>query len=274
MALEHVPSPFSQEPVTEVPLQRTPLVAVLFQVRFPMAVSRVQSALASGDLQAALSDDFPFAGQQDSFNFLIQPGQAAIPQQGPPTWVLKDESSAWTCNIAPDSVALTTTSYTSRSDFTSRAERLLAAVEKVASPPRVSRVGVRYLNSVPDPAVDDWVQTLAQGARGILVALDAADRTNIVNSFSQTVYKWPDGSHQLQGRWGVLPPNAVIDAAMPPVATQSWVLDIDSFIEADAPFDAVTLAQQIGDAATRAYRFFRWVVTPESLKRFEPMEQS
>ena len=272
MAPERVPSPFFAGPVAETPLERTPLVAVIVQVRFPMAVSRIQGALKNGDLQSELSEDFPFANQQDSFNFLIQPGQPPVPQQGPPTWVLQDESGAWTCNVAADSISLTSAQYESRADVVMRSQRLFSSVERVARPPKANRVGVRYLNRVEEPASDNWLQTLAVGARGILSELQAEDRLNVETSFSQVLYHWSGTASQLQGRWGVLPPYAAIDAAMPPVSKESWVLDIDSFSTEERGFRSLEISNVVGELASRAYTFFRWVVTPEGLTRFRPVE--
>lgn len=276
MDLEPVTSPFALEPLPEVSLGSTPLVAVLFQARFPMQVSKLHHALRVGELQDALADEYPFANQQDSFNFLVQPGQPPVPQQGPPTWVLQDESETWTCNISADSVALTSSKYASRRDFVERAERLLAAIESIAAPPRINRLGIRYLNRVenPDSAVTSWTRTLATGARGILSVVEAGDRPNIQTSISHVQYKWPDSEEQLQGRWGILPPGAVIDASMPPSPHESWVLDIDCYAEAEASFSAKPLAARMDDLAARAYRFFRWVVSPESLARFEPRAET
>jgi uncharacterized protein (TIGR04255 family) len=272
MDLEPVTSPFALEPLQEIPLARTPLVAVLFQARFPMQLSKLLHALKAGELQDVLADDYPFANEQDSFNFLIQPGQAPVPQQGPPTWVFQDASEVWTCNISADSVALTSARYTSRRDFVARAERLLAAIEKVATPPKINRLGIRYLNRVesPDTPTLNWTRTLTTGARGILSVVDPMDRPNIVTSLSQVQYKWPDSGAQLQGRWGLLPPGAVIDAAVPPTSQESWVLDVDCFTEGEAAFEASELATRMDDLAGRAYRFFRWVMAPASLARFDP----
>lgn len=274
MQLESVASPFAEEPLAEVPLTESPLVSVLFQVRLPMSASRLQQSLMSNQLQAELADEYPFAAQQESFNFLVQPGQPPVPQQGPPTWVLQNETQDWVCSVSADSVGLTATSYTSRQDFIDRAARLLTAVEKLAKPPRASRVGVRYLNRVLNPTSSDtdWIQTLASGARGILADVQPAHRKNVVNSLSQVLYQWPSSGKRLQCRWGILPPDAVVDASMPPVAVESWILDIDSFTEGDHPFEGAGLASTIEDLASRAYRFFRWVVTPESLERFSPRE--
>jgi hypothetical protein len=73
---------------------------------------------------------------------------------------------------------------------------------------------------------------------------------------------------QLTARWGVLPPNGGTDPAVEPVATPSWVMDIDVFDARREPFDGAALAQRALEHSRRQYRFFRWAVEPAFLLRF------
>lgn len=271
MLLDRIASPFADRPATEVPLGQTPLESVLFQVRFPGHLSKLQSALANGRLQDALSEQYPYAQQQETFNLVVAPGQAPQPQSGPPVWTIQDAGQDWICNFAADSFGLTTTSYTSRGDFIKRAGHLVGVVQDIARPPKANRIGMRYLNRVPRPLDDggEWLMTLAEGARGVYAAAEPSDRAHIVNSLSQLVYEW-SRLEKLQCRWGVLPANAIMDASMQAISDSSWVLDIDAFDESSFNFDVATIEGKLTVLAGRAYNFFRWVVTPESLERFLP----
>ncbi len=273
MPLDRIVSPFADSPATEVPLGQTPLESVLFQVRFPGHLSKLQSALANGRLQDALSEQYPYAQQQETFNLVVAPGQAPQPQSGPPVWTIQDAGQDWVCNFAADSFGLTTTSYTSRHDFIKRAGHLVGVVQDVARPPRANRIGMRYLNRVARPLDDggEWLMTLAEGARGVYAAAATTDRVRILNSLSQLVYEWSP-TERLQCRWGVLPANAIIDASMQAIPDVSWVLDIDAFDESSFEFDPANIEGKLTVLAARAYNFFRWVLTPESLDRFLPAE--
>jgi uncharacterized protein (TIGR04255 family) len=273
MVLERLNSPFDESPVPEVPLALTPLVSVLYQVRFPARVSKLERALEKGDLQDRLSGQYPYSQQQETFNLVIQPGRAAEPQPGAAVWTLQSADQAWTCSISPDSIALTTSAYLSRLDFVDRARMLLNAVEEIAAPPRADRVGVRYLNRVADPYADGgaWLNTLTHESQGILAVVSPGESSNIVSAISQVLYSW-SSSTKLQCRWAVLPPQGLIDASMPPIPQPSWVLDIDAFREEAVDFSGDDISASIADLAQRAYRFFRWVLTPESLERFQPQE--
>lgn len=275
MVLERITSPFAEGPIEEVGLGRTPLETVLFQVRFPGHVTKLERSLAHGDLQDRLSEHYPYAQQQETFNLVMQPGKPPEPQPGPPIWTLQSADQTWTCNLAPDSFGLSTSAYASRTDFIDRARVLFDAVSASADPPQANRIGVRYLNRVLDPMSDDgaWISTLAQGAKGILAETSSVDRLFVINTLSQVLYGW-SAAKKMQCRWGVLPPQGVIDASMQPVANYSWVLDIDAFQEEAFDFRTAGVSARLTDLTERAYRFFRWVLTPESLDRFEPREKS
>ncbi|CAN5602990.1 hypothetical protein BH11ACT8_BH11ACT8_11900 [soil metagenome] len=277
MVLEPISAPFADPPVAEVPLGRSPLVSVLFQVRFPGVASRIVQQLDANVIQQALADSFPFATQEQSFSLLVQPGQPPMQQAAGKVWVLHNADRTWTANIAGDSVALTTTAYESRQDFLQRAELFLKVIEETTGVPAMNRLGVRYLNRVAELNVDgqDWLQNLAIGARGILheAATFPEHRPHVVQAQSQMLYKWPPPtSHNLQCTWGLVPPNVVTDPNMEPVAGESWLLDLDAFIEGQRSFHANSVVQQIDELANRAYRFFRWVLPPAALARFEPKD--
>lgn len=275
MAPELIASPFIDDPVAEVPLRKTPLESVLFQIRFPGHLSRLEQALSDGRLQAALAEEYPYAQQQETFNLVVQPGQQPQPQPGPPIWTLQDASQKWTCNLAPDSFGLMTTAYESRTDFVRRAEILLNCVCSVSSPPKVNRVGVRYFNRVARPLDDGggWFMTLAEGARGILATTPVDERKGVVNSISQVLYE-RSSVEKLQCRWGILPGRAVIDPSMSPIEDGSWVLDIDAYYEELFDFSVQEISTRIERLASRAYTFFRWALTPASLQRFSPVEEA
>ena len=62
-------------------------------------------------------------------------------------------------------------------------------------------------------------------------------------------------------RWGVLPPGAVLDPAIPATDAPSWILDLDVFSPGPDDFDAEKIAWLGRRYSERAYRFFRWATT-------------
>lgn len=265
-------SPFAPEPVPEIPLTDSPLTGVLFQVRFKGQVAVLRKALASGDLQTGLSEAFPFAEEQESYDLVVAPGRPATTKPGAKQWALTSDDGQRVVNIGDESIALTVKDYRSRSDLVAQIAALLRVTQEVAGPPSISRVGVRYLNRVNESDnLGQWISGLAEGARGILAARDTHD-SHIGLSMSHVVYEYSDMPFKLQARWGLLPANVVIDASMSPVENRSWILDADAFSEVDQKFDAEVISSTVGHLAARSYRFFRWVVTPACLERFGPRE--
>jgi len=264
-----VDSPFDLSPIDDVRLAATPLVSVLFQVRFPGKVSRIATALDTHAFHRALADSYPYADEQQGMEIVLVAGQPPTVKPGAPVWTWRNESQKRTASITPDSVSLTVEDYVSRDDFTAAVSGLLSAVAEVAPIPQASRIGVRYINRVlDDDALADWIASLAHGARGILAATDVRD-AGIQHSLSQVIYRYPDAM-TLQAKWGLLASGSVVDPVIEPVSQRSWVLDVDCFHEGDQPFDVTTIAEAAKELARRSYTFFRWVVTPESMARFKP----
>ena len=55
---------------------------------------------------------------------------------------------------------------------------------------------------------------------------------------------------------------------MPPLDSESWILDLDTFSEAAANFDPDEIAAAALRLAKRGYAFFRWSVTQQFLDTF------
>lgn len=265
---EPINDPFALDRLDEIPLTQTPLVVALCQFRFPSAVSSIDTALKDGTLVRALTSDYPYAQSQPVFQLIVQPGQPTVPQPaGSYTWVLSDPSQKWTVNLSGDSIGVTTTQYKSRDEFITRVTRLVDVVHEVADPPAISRAGVRYINRISDPTLlQSWPSKLITEVGGILNTLPPAIRGGVLQATNDFVYQWPASSYKLQARWGQLLPNFVPDAAVIPIPVASWFMDIDAFEEAPSRFLVSDLAKTVDELAARAYRVFRWAVTPDGLE--------
>jgi len=265
-----IDDPFDLAPVDEVHLERTPLEVVIFQVRFPGSYIPLKEAIDSGAVARALGREYPFAVTQNVLQVVFQPGRP--PQQKPAdvqVLQMSDASQVWTLNVSQDSVSVTTTKYESRKDLLARASKIFEALAETASPPSLSRLGVRYINRVTDlAAIDALVQDGLNTEVQPMHRLWATRPNAIRHSMNDLLYEWPGTATKLQARLGILAPGQVLDGALSPAATSSWVLDIDTFDEGPQGFDASRIADQLKDLAQRAYRFFRWIVTPKGLAQF------
>jgi uncharacterized protein (TIGR04255 family) len=264
-----IDDPFDDSRVAEVHLGQSPLKVVLFQVRFPSPITRLQQAIASGEIAQALSAHYPFADRQAVLEFVIQPGHLPSAQKSANSvMALADASQSWTLNIGEDSLSLTTTAYVNRDDLLERASVIFETLSQVARPPAVSRVGLRYVNRIEDINV---VQKLC-GNEGLAEPIRHQQQFSLANagilsSTSEVQYAW-NPTQKLQARWGILPPGQSVANPLDPLPDKSWLLDIDSFDEARYEFTPGIVVERLKALSERAYRYFRWFFTPESLPEF------
>jgi uncharacterized protein (TIGR04255 family) len=74
---------------------------------------------------------------------------------------------------------------------------------------------------------------------------------------------------QLKARWGHVPPGSTVDpAALDPVETLSWILDLDMFRSDPHQFDPAELLRTARTFAERIYTVFRWAVTDDFLRHY------
>jgi uncharacterized protein (TIGR04255 family) len=256
---ETVVSPFGAEPIAEVPLARAPLVNVLAQIRFPKTplLSREEGA---AQVQQLLRNDYPILRQGSTVGLMITPTGLVQQQSQNSLWRLQDRTNAWIVTLSDDFISIETHAYTSREDFSSRVDEVLKTVNDVAEPVIYDRIGVRYINQFTGEAeerVQDLVRTEFHGA----LSVPLPEEAELTLALSEALFRFT-GSYQLRARWGRLSRETVVDPMLPSVDARSWILDLDSFTEASGDFIPAQLGKITRDLADQAYRFFRWVVTP------------
>jgi uncharacterized protein (TIGR04255 family) len=263
-----VDSPFSDQEVTEVPLRDAPLVRVLSQLRFP----RLTAFAAGGDQAAnafaiAMAADYPILDEQREMAVTITPEGVKQAPGSARVWKLRQGDETWQISFGDSFLAVDTSAYVSREDFRDRVVDAWQRFVEVVRPPFIERVGVRYINRIADT---DTIENLRDLVRqdalgGLTVALEGGVTLN--HSMHEALYHFDD-RNGLHARWGILPADAVLDPAVPPVPGASWVLDLDAFETGRNDVAPEHVASQVERLAERAYRYFRWVVTPTFLARF------
>lgn len=261
-------SPFGSDPVAHVRLGAAPLARVLTQVRFPRL-----STLAAGDdtanaFAAAMSGQYPILNEQREVAVTITPeGVEQSPVAGK-VWQLRSADEQWQVSFGHSFLAVDTASYTSREDFLTRVEEAWTAFVAVARPPFVERVGWRYINRITDADTLGGLGGLVRPEvlGGIPAVADTGVR--LVHGITESLYSI-DEFNGLQARWGMLPGGAVIDPTLPPAVDSSWILDLDAFRTLRSGVTPAEVRNHVHELAERAYRYFRWVVTPDFLTQFE-----
>ena len=147
-------------------------------------------------------------------------------------------------------------------EFTERLQPLLDSVLAEVRPPRLERVGVRYVNRFSD---DDVLTNPAAMFHGFGQPLTAADDSvQLLNATQQCTYRIDD--LLLQVRSGYVPPEQTVDPMIPPVAGNSWVLDLDSFKQDATVADPGTVMAVVQKLADINYDYFKHAATDAFLE--------
>lgn len=262
-----VEGPFGDEQIAEVPLAAAPLVRVLSQIRFPRLAVLATGEETANAFAAVMGSDYPILTEQREVAVTITPEGVTQAPGTARVWQLRSADEQWQVSFGDSFLAVDTAAYLSREDFAVRVVDAWRRFVEVVRPPFVERVGVRYINRVVDPTTLADLPALirAEALGGVTVAL--AGGVRLSHSMHEALYH-VDELNGLQARWGVLPPGAVIDPTLSPTPESSWVLDLDAFRLGRCEVDPDEVSQHVQQLAERAYRYFRWVVTPEFLTRF------
>jgi len=252
--------PFSATGPVEVPLDRSPLIRVIAQVRFPAIVSLGRPEFI-GPFQETVRPRYPILRKEETAGFVIGPGGVIAQRNEGPVWRFHDKADAWRVSLAPDFVALESTVYKDRDDFFARFEEIVVALDKLAKMSVYDRIGVRYINRV----VGAELEKLPSLLRSEVIGLGASDVTGITHTLTESLFN--NREVALNTRWGRLPAGATTDpASISPIQEPSWILDLDMFRGAQKDFDTSSIVQDCRSFATTIHDFFRWCVTDEFLK--------
>lgn len=146
----------------EAPLDRSPIVSVVWQLRFedhptltaPHAVLRFQEVLGeAGQFKLTMLPKVQFSVQASG----MVPGNAPlVPATGTGGggWRLTSTDGTWQVSAESGSLAIEATRYgTWEKDFAPRLQRVLDALREVGAPLIESRLGLRYINVLTGSAV-------------------------------------------------------------------------------------------------------------------------
>lgn len=245
----------------EIPLANAPLLRALCQIRYTPVPELVDDE-TERLLAHAFQSTYPVRGSVEGISIPMLPGVQSVTPQRFRTF--EDAPGDWKVTVAPDFLALETAAYTSRTDLVERVGAVVASLAAAQTPPRVTRIGVRYIDRVESP--DDLRDLVRPSLQGWLV--DIEDDRLMQHQTIQTLLVDPDSQVSVLVRSLFLPSNAMFDPTVPPVQQPSWVLDIDSYREAATAFEPVRLTETVRVLAERAYRVFHWAVTDALRERY------
>lgn len=250
--------------IPSIPLSRSPLTFVVVQVRFPLVAS-ISDESFIGPFQEKIRGTYGDLRREDEAQILLGP-DGVQSAKGGVVWRFSDGADGWEVALAPEFVALATNHYTNREDFLSRLGQLIGALDEWLRPPKVRRLGVRYIDRVDE---QDHLQRLSELLRPEILGPRNVPRPEAVtlnNVLTDCDYRFSDES-VLRARWGFLGPRTTFDPAIAPVESASWVLDLDAS-HGERDFDVAAIADQVQLFTDRIYRYFRWAVTDDFLAAY------
>jgi uncharacterized protein (TIGR04255 family) len=260
-----LPSPLGGRAPAELTLARPPLSRVVVQARFS-SVLKIDGRDGVAPFQELVRADYPLLEEVTAhqLKFDMSAGAGAFNPVTNKVWRFSDAARTVTLSLTTDAVTLEARAYPGRVAFMARWASVLERLEQVFAPGLVLRTGVRYLNRLNG----DSLERLPEWVRSSLIGVAQPElRAHVTQAISEANLQVEEGSLLL--RWGILSPGSTIDPGLlEPVDMPSWILDIDAFSTAQAPFAAAALAQAYDRLAERAYAIFRWVITDAGLTHF------
>lgn len=239
------------------------LIRVLSQVRWPVMSGFALDNVAD-QLAVRIGKDYPLREKAQELGFLLTP-EGATQQAGGTLHRFADGERQWIITFAATFITLETSAYTSHEDFIPRLVAVVREVKDYLPLQRWDRFGYRYTNRFTDESDMLSLQQLFDPAVLGTLALDFGDE--IVHNVGETVYEGKEASLLVKSAY--LPPNASIDATIPPVSGRAWLLDLDAFATGPSTaFDDAAINQQANVLAKKAREFFTKVTTDEYRARF------
>lgn len=262
------PRPLCPMPTTEVPLPRSPLAQVIAQVRFPPILAIHGPETVAG-FQEALRETYPHLGRHQVHTIDLTAGPTPNVNQDV-VWRLADRERdpRWQVSLGTGFVSLATPRYDSRRNFLDRLHAVVSAVEHTFKPADAQRLGLRYIDRLTGEAVERIDDLVRPGILGIMSPPRASSSPlteSIVHVMTEAQFVARNDG-RVQGRWGLLPPNATHDPdLLEPIADPSWVLDLDMFTSVPQPFASEGLRATTRSFAECLYWLFREMVSEEFL---------
>lgn len=266
MRARQLERPFGDEHCDDVPLTNAPLVRVLSQLRFER-MSALGSPEAATEFARALRDAYPYLDSGAEINMVVSGGRVDQQPTAESVWRLRSADKTRTISLGNGSLSLETSSYSGRTSFCAELAKVAGVLRNVTHVPGYTRLGVRYTNQIADDhhleILPDLVRREILGIYGIPLG-----EATLSQSLSQAAFNVGNGSGLL-AHWGELSPGGGFDPTLTPLSQRSWVLDLDAFTQkGEIDSASASVEQEALVLAERAYRFFRWAVTPQFLERY------
>ena len=252
-------SPFVAASPPEQPLlKQAPLVLAIAQIRFPTIASIAKQDFI-GPFQEHIRARYPILRAERGLGILLGPeGLSAKPETGV-VWKFLTSDEDWQVSLAPEFVAVEAKRYTNRREFLTRLGEALQALDGLAAPPIVDRVGVRYVNQITKDIEPSALADITQSELlGLSPLLEGTPDAELVHDIHDTLVTLSGA--KLRMRWGHLPASASLDPTASAPNVPYWLFDVDMFQEGRLEYERESLLRLMEGFSERIYALFWWAL--------------
>jgi uncharacterized protein (TIGR04255 family) len=245
-------------------LRHDQLAQVFCQVRFA-TILRLRERDAVIPFQEAIRDRYPLYSEQQAINLLVTPG--GVTQQPAPELQYRFTSSdrSHSVFLAPDFVALESRDYADIDDFAGRLVPLVATVCELYDPAAMTRFGLRFVNEIRLSSADPTESMIEAMTPALLGPVGDANLTGVLQSAQQLLHLKAGtdtlvlrhGLHRDGGTTVDPPPGGGV---FEPSSQPFYLLDLDAFTEATAPFTSAGVQARVSDFNEQIRSLFAWAV--------------
>lgn len=207
-----------------------PLAFVACEVRYPFT-PRLTSDESFEALSEQLRAVLPVPSESPLQTVSLSPAGAAADTE--PRFRFSDKVRTFSAAVGRSALVIETTHYTEYPKFRELLLAVLAAVDSVAAPVGVERVGLRYIDEIrvprPITSVADWRGWIADD---VLASLNLA--TGYAAKGMQTLVRLANGANDITLRYAALSGAGVVDDGplrrrLPSADGPFFVIDTDSY---------------------------------------------
>jgi uncharacterized protein (TIGR04255 family) len=258
--------------VSEV-FPNAPLALVAFEVRY-LEEAPLTARPALGGLKAALAEHLPLRDDLRQHEVALRvgaPEAPAVQVTVVPRFTTRDRTTA--CQVSPTSLIIETTAYAGFDPFLTLIHAALRAVADVAKPDGVTRIGLRYIDEIRVPGIEEppgeWRGYIDEHLLAP-VADEFVKAAQLIPHTWQGVVQYGTGPDRaVVLRYGpaegyAVPPGGPTRRKDPPPQGLYFLLDSDSFWQPSdeiPTFDPETLVAACRELHTPVRALFDTVVT-------------
>lgn len=216
------------------------------EVRFPTLFA-LEAARPPSSFSQALRKEYPLYEIGNDLNV----GIGGVAQAH--VHFFKAKQARWTVTLRASAISMETSHYDSFGEFETRLDLVVKAAEKIIDSEFFTRVGLRYINSVPYNRVkiQEWINPEIVSTLGTGVYGDVVEHSQRISGPTT------EGGYLFQHGLGVNPKTG----------SHEYILDFDFFREDVAVVDTASVVRNLHDLE---FRMFTWALGKQAKMHLGP----